>query len=514
MALAPITFSRPSQRQPGLVEQAFVSLLASYAGDKLIGQPRERREEARTLATEDRAREFSREMWERQQDAASSDAIRQYENASRLHEESLARGQVQAEENAPELGSLGVIENRLSGLFGLSENAIDLSGGTRQAGTATVGLMERLAGLAQREREAAGNDRDWLLNLAAQVSAQDRQLPPVLIQEEDGSYRLPNQEENQLRTLGRAGTIANVAGYENDPRVRRLQQRSRELEARLISVPAYDPEQELQLLGQVTGDAVGTGAIAFREGLIGILQGADLVGADKSWYRNDAGETVRVQNEAQLLTGLAAQARGRLRGALWSQVYFQSPGSLERAKAQYGLHDAAAEQTWALITGGALPEQAPQQGTRGTGATESVTGGAGAASPPRRPPLATQTAQRFLDEAPRAMHDDFRAWAEDFSDPAEGLQRYLAEKERLETLFALPDEGFADRAQQMGFTMDPGSEPGSSPRQPGSQFAVSAAERARMERSRAIAQRDRLRLDVMRALEVARIESAHRRAQR
>ena len=400
MALPATQFTRP-QRQPGIIEQAFIGFGSSLLRKKFITDPAERaaeefsRETATTLADR-RALESKKDIFARIGEIKLRGAEQRETDVQRLAGTEEAR--IGATPTIEE--SMAFIEPLVQQLgidFDLEEEGIQAptfeEGADPQRAVDTLAELRRTEAAEDRDTAAAAvQERNRLARQESRIqhlrlNALPREdLEPALIRDENGVVRFLTEDEINIRTTQQAADRAIEIDFETKF-FTRLQGKARDVEGRLVKVPAYSATAETDWLGRLRGLTPGSEYTGVFNGLVGVLEQAGLAGGfgrgEDPWFINDQGVRVETKGDADLLARMPGEAASRVRGALWARMFFPDPSKLHAALKRHGIVDALAEETYRAIKGlppktGAAVRQTAGDITRppATKASEFLTAGA------------------------------------------------------------------------------------------------------------------------------------------
>ncbi|KKL18556.1 hypothetical protein LCGC14_2474350, partial [marine sediment metagenome] len=135
-----------------------------------------------------------------------------------------------------------------------SELGVDFADPTSRGGAAS--LIDRLETMTSRMSEQQRADQageqqrtDVMTDILYKFSA--REIPPFLVKDlETGEVGSPSEQEISLKKLFHAIHVGETAELEGDERFTSLAAQARELEERVVPVPAYSPEHEAEWMGR------------------------------------------------------------------------------------------------------------------------------------------------------------------------------------------------------------------------------------------------------------------------
>ncbi|KKM13713.1 hypothetical protein LCGC14_1713440, partial [marine sediment metagenome] len=369
-----------------------------------------------------------------------------------------------------------------------------------------------LGSLSEQARTRAVVDQtkqaraDWMAGILDRFGVHPSQLPVFMVKDaETGETRMPNDEEMSLRAVTHGIQTGEMAEFEGDERFVGLKREADELESRVVPVPAYSAEAELEMLGEITQATPGAESARNLRGVATWLRSVGLVGGggpgEDFWFTNDAGEEVRVDTEAEFFVEFPAQSQSRIRGALWARVFFQNPDTFGAAKQAYGLRDAVAEDTYRKITGSVGPPVGSSSVT--SGQLQESLAELEARAPAPKAMSRAERAQAFVSPGAQAMIEgdstlvgDLESYTDLFAADPTAYDSAIVE---VEAFLALPDDELRTALEESG-QLRP--EVSATP-VPGGTFEGIPAE--------PIPERDALRLSWYQLFEVARIEAQERR---
>ena len=510
MPLPPIVFA-PPRRDPSLVQQAIVGTLTGLVRKKLIDEPLLKRQEK--FYTGERLEREKFTVSEREAGEEARTELARYTGVDVPIEAEEAQEDYELGLSIiPGMVPIAEAEQRAIRGYDPKFDPAPLATTRRGQRLRREARGDLLGSLSEQARTRAVVDQtkqaraDWMAGILDRFGVHPSQLPVFMVKDaETGETRMPNDEEMSLRAVTHGIQAGEMAEFEGDERFVGLKREADELESRVVPVPAYSAEAELEMLGEITQATPGAESARNLRGVATWLRSVGLVGGggpgEDFWFTNDAGEEVRVDTEAEFFVEFPAQSQSRIRGALWARVFFQNPDTFGAAKQAYGLRDAVAEDTYRKITGSVGPPVSFSSVTSGQ-LQESLAELESRVPAPKAMSRA-ERAQAFVSLGAQAMIESDSTRVEDLelytnlfaADPT-AYGNAIAE---METLFALPDDEFQAaliegnpslRKMPARGTMGGSSAEGSNEPFP---------------------ERDAFRLSVYQLFEVARIEAQERR---
>ena len=509
MALPPIQFAR-RPHDPSLVQQAMVSLLTGVARKKLITDPAQRqyeeflagergeREEYQTgerVAGEEAGVRAADVLYGRRKTLARLEGVDlPLEKAGRV--EKFAEGIPVRPEQTDVIGKYE------------SELGVDFADPTSRGGAAS--LIDRLETMTSRMSEQQRADQageqqrtDAMTDILYKFSA--REIPPFLVKDlETGEVGSPSEQEISLKKLFHAIHVGETAELEGDERFTSLAAQARELEERVVPVPAYSPEHEAEWMGRISQATPGAQHARDVYYVAGVLQRAGLASSieergKESWFIDDAGVRQEMKNPAEFFTRFPAEARGRIKGALWAGLYFPDPKTFDVSKQQYNLYDPVAEDTYRQITG-FIGAQTPTPQGGGEGEVVEAPRGfarAGREKEGGEPQFLSVGAQELAVSDEHTI-PEIEYFADKFTKAANPEEAYTEEIGRIDAILALSDEELKAKLVEIGEYVVPQMKAG--PR--GSTIITGPY---------VLPERDVLRLEWYQLIEAARLEANERR---
>jgi len=499
MPLQPIVFT-PPRRDPSLVQQAIVGTLTGLVRKKLIDEPLLKRQEefytGERVAGEEARTELAR--------YTGVDVPIEAEEAQEDYELGLSI--------IPGMVPIAEAEQRAIQGYDPKFDPAPLATTRRGQRLRREARGDLLGSLSEQARTRAVVDQtkqaraDWMAGILDRFGVHPSQLPVFMVKDaETGETRMPNDEEMSLRAVTHGIQTGEMAEFEGDERFVGLKREADELESRVVPVPAYSAEAELEMLGEITQATPGAESARNLRGVATWLRSVGLVGGggpdEDFWFTNDAGEEVRVDTEAEFFVEFPAQSQSRIRGALWARVFFQNPDTFGAAKQAYGLRDAVAEDTYRKITGSVGPPVGSSSVT--SGQLQESLAELEARAPAPKAMSRAERAQAFVSPGAQAMIEgdstlvgDLESYTDLFAADPTAYDSAIVE---VEAFLALPDDELRTALEESG-QLRP--EVSATP-VPGGTFEGIPAE--------PIPERDALRLSWYQLFEVARIEAQERR---